>query len=136
MLLDGFVFDFPDGYMGIGSSNSHLQLWEEDLWEYNSDIAKKYITDVIHEIGDNRVAAFAELYPDDWSVDRGNAYGFDVIIGDDAGNGGYQIVATAIQEGNMNGVYSAFTQQGGSDALRSQCFHEWRSYGGICAAPW
>jgi len=133
MHLDGFVFDYPDGYVATGSDNSHLKLYEEDLWEYNPDIIKTYITDVIHEVGSNRVAAFAELYPDDWSVDRGNAYGFDGIISDDAGNGGFHTVATAIQEGNASDVEFAFNKEGGSDALRSQCFH---SSSGDFAVPW
>merc|ERR1712100_693084 len=46
---------------------------------------------------------------------------------------GFHTVVTAIQEGNANFVDSAFTKQGGSDALRSQHFH---SGSGDFAVPW
>jgi len=135
MHLDGFVFDFPDGYIGSGSSNSHLSLWEEDgeLWEYNPDIIKQYITDVVHDLGDHRVAAFAEIYPDDWSVERGNNYGFDGLVAGDADNTGYGTLATAIQEANVDLLETTFNGEGGPDALRSQCFH---SNSDDFAVPW
>lgn len=133
MHVDGFVFDFPDGYVGTGSSNSHLQLWEDTLWSYNPDIMKQYLTDVVRDVGDDRVAAFAELYPDDWSVERGSSFGFDGIISDDAGYGNFQIVAATVQQGNADVLEMAFIGQGGPDALRSQCFH---LNTGDCAVPW
>lgn len=135
MNVDGFVFDFPDGYIGSGSSNSHLSAWQKggDLWSYDPDIIKQYITDVIHDVGDNRVAAFAELYPDDWSVERSRDFGFDAVISDDGGYGKYKLAASAVLDGVAGALETAFTGDGSADALRSQCIH---SNGGRCAIPW
>merc|ERR1712224_834396 len=70
--VDGFVFDYPDGYYSAGFDT-------RGNWNYTPDLIKAHITDQIHSIGSGRVAVFAELYV---APDREVAYGFDMSLGD------------------------------------------------------
>jgi len=125
MGVDGFVFDYPDGYISAGYDG-------RGSWSYSPSLIKQHITEVIHSLGAGSVASFAELYQ---TPDRDVDYGFDASLSDSADNTGQEAIATSIINGNSNGLEQAFTGYGGPDSLATMCYYTWGT-GERCGVSW
>jgi hypothetical protein len=122
MQVDGFVFDYPDGYIG-GGVDTH------GLWTANAALLKSALTDVVRAASSGSVAAFAELYG---APERAADYGLDGSLADATDGARPAAVARAIATGDARGLGAlAFDGTGGPDAVNSQCYSSpW------CAVGW
>lgn len=141
MKIDGFVFDFPDGYQNVGNGQGDGTVW----WQTRPEVMKSFVTDVVHEIGaklGKDVAAFAELYSTDFETgyDYAFDYGFDGLISDFSNNYRAAVINKAVQElssvpsDNLEyNLENAFDGNGGPDAYSVRCYF---SADGSCPIAW
>ena len=122
MHIDGFVFDYPDGYIGGGVDT-------RGMWKADPAQLKSALMDVIHSTGKGSVAAFAELYG---QPERAVAYGLDGSLADATDGSRPSAIANAIAKADASGLdVAAFGGVGGPDAVNTLCYlSSW------CAVGW
>jgi len=124
MRLDGFVFDDPDGYQGAGAGTSAET---PTYWGADPMLVQKYITGVVHSIGDELgrdVAAFAEVYSSDFDNGENFAYdyGFDGLISDYGDQWRATTINQAVLNSNSVDLENAFCGEGGPDAYAARSY--------------
>lgn len=121
--IDGFIFDYPDGYISTGYDS-------KGVWSYTPSLMKTHITDVVKSVGQGQVAAFAELYE---APNRAYDYGFDGALSDDASDTRATVINQAIISADASSLESSFIGEGGPDSYAVLCYY---SVPERCAVAW
>eukprot|EP00931_Biecheleriopsis_adriatica_P069268 TRINITY_DN43130_c0_g1_i1.p1 TRINITY_DN43130_c0_g1~~TRINITY_DN43130_c0_g1_i1.p1 ORF type:complete len:719 (+),score=127.41 TRINITY_DN43130_c0_g1_i1:155-2158(+) len=114
MKVDGFVFDWPDGYFSAGITSQGF--WAYDKAEH---LIKRSVTDVVREASGGRAASMAELYG---YPDRAMDYGLDTSLDSRGDFTRSDLVVQAIQVGPASHAEGSFTGKGGADETVQLCY--------------
>jgi len=112
--IDGFVFDYPDGYIDAGVDSGNLG------WDYDPEMIRTALSGVVRDVGKGKVAAFAELYE---APDRTVEYGLDGSLGDTSDMDRANLIVSQIAAGVSDQIEEAFTGTGGVDAIVAMTYY-------------